>query len=195
MAAVLLPRRARRNLLAVAGLVVAATCVAIADMRVGGPGANVVQELVLKYGGHLAVRAELWQRGLLILHDFPLTGIGINTLPLVLPVMYPLIISSGDPRPPPHVHNFLLQTGVDLGVPGVLALIWILGVTSRLLWGGWKAQQGSARLLALSLGAGLIAHLIFGLTDAVALGARPGFLLWWTFGLAEAVWVTRSSSR
>ncbi len=39
------------------------------------------------------------------------------------------------------------------------------------------------RSLTLGLGGGLLAHLLYGLTDAVALGAKPGVLLWMLLGL------------
>jgi hypothetical protein len=46
---------------------------------------------------------------------------------------------------------------------------------------------GGTRLMALGLLGGLLAHFLYGLTDAVALGAKPGFLFWWllamTYGL------------
>jgi hypothetical protein len=37
--------------------------------------------------------------------------------------------------------------------------------------------------LALGLGGGLLAHLLYGLMDAVALGAKPGVLFWMLLGL------------
>jgi len=43
--------------------------------------------------------------------------------------------------------------------------------------------HGAWRLLALGLFGGLLAHFLFGLTDAVALGAKPGFLFWWLLGM------------
>jgi hypothetical protein len=39
------------------------------------------------------------------------------------------------------------------------------------------------KTLVLGLGGGLAAHLIYGLTDAVALGAKPGLLYWMLLGL------------
>ena len=38
-------------------------------------------------------------------------------------------------------------------------------------------------LLALGLGAGLVAHFVFGVMDAVALGSRPNFLWWMAMGM------------
>lgn len=45
----------------------------------------------------------------------------------------------------------------------------------------------SFRALALGLGGGLLAHLVYGLTDAVALGARPGVIFWMLLGLITAL--------
>lgn len=45
----------------------------------------------------------------------------------------------------------------------------------------------SMRALAFGLGAGLLAHMLYGLTDAIALGARPGVLFWMLLGLVTAL--------
>lgn len=45
----------------------------------------------------------------------------------------------------------------------------------------------SARALATGLGGGLLAHMVFGLTDAVTLGAKPGVLFWMLLGLVVAL--------
>ncbi len=45
------------------------------------------------------------------------------------------------------------------------------------------ATFNAQRAAALGLGGGLFAHLVYGLTDAVALGARPGFVFWMLLGL------------
>jgi hypothetical protein len=36
--------------------------------------------------------------------------------------------------------------------------------------------------------AGFVAHGVFGLTDAVALGAKPGLFFWLLLALTAAVW-------
>jgi len=47
---------------------------------------------------------------------------------------------------------------------------------------------GAVRLLALGLLGGLLAHFIYGMTDAVALGAKPGFLFWWLLGMVYGLY-------
>ena len=39
------------------------------------------------------------------------------------------------------------------------------------------------RSLALGLAAALLAHMLYGMVDAVALGAKPGLLFWMLLGL------------
>ena len=41
---------------------------------------------------------------------------------------------------------------------------------------------------ALGLGGGLLGYFVYGLTDAVALGAKPGFLWWWLLALATGLY-------
>jgi len=61
--------------------------------------------------------------------------------------------------------------------------------------GGWFSVLGTspfadARLVqmaVLGLGGGLLAHLLWGLTDAMALGARPAFLFWVILGLISGL--------
>ena len=49
-------------------------------------------------------------------------------------------------------------------------------------------RRGFTRSLTLGLGGGLLAHLLYGLTDAVALGAKPGVLFWMLLGLIAGLY-------
>ncbi len=87
----------------------------------------------------------------------------------------------------PHAHNVYLQTAVDLGIAGLMAFVGLWLIV------GWQAAQayrrapnGSARGAIAGLGAGRAAYLIYGLTDAITLGAKPLVLLWVTVGLIVA---------
>jgi putative inorganic carbon (HCO3(-)) transporter len=118
-----------------------------------------------------------------MIQDFPLTGIGLNTFPIIADKLYPMVINGPDARIP-HAHDIFLQTAVDLGVPGLIAFVVLLTVavaTVALARRSTKVWQSG---LVAGLGAGLLAHFIFGLTDAVTLGAKPGVLLWIVLGTA-----------
>jgi hypothetical protein len=67
-----------------------------------------------------------------------------------------------------HAHNELLQA-TDLGVPGLVALLAIYFGTFGMLWSLWHgAPDLETRYLALGLAGGLLAHAIYGFTDAIA---------------------------
>ena len=137
--------------------------------------------------GSLASRTEIWARALYALRDFPLTGMGMNNFRRVVPVLYPFFS-----LPPTidiaHAHNQFLQAGLDLGLAGLIAYLalWMIGaaLTVRCLR---RADAGWTRALALGLGAALLASFIFGLTDAIALGAKPGILFWSLLALLVAL--------
>ncbi len=137
-------------------------------------------------------RLEIWSRALYGLQDFPFTGMGLGTFRRVAPVLYPFFMIAPD-HDVAHAHNFYLQSGLDLGIPGLIAIfaIWIVGFA--MLRQAFSSQQVihglPIRDLAVGVAAGLLAHFVYGLTDAVALGARPGFLLWVMFGLATGIYV------
>ncbi|CAN5424588.1 hypothetical protein BH10CHL1_BH10CHL1_06950 [soil metagenome] len=151
----------------------------------------------------LSGRAEVWQRALYALRDFPLTGIGIGTFDLIIPKLYPYTKMSGANIP--HAHNLFLQVGVDLGLPGLVAYSWLLVSAIRILIGilrsageveqPGRASSGSARVrhalrkerkrcaaLRWTLAAGglgaFASLLIHGLVDAVAWGTKVAFLAW-----------------
>jgi putative inorganic carbon (HCO3(-)) transporter len=130
----------------------------------------------------LSSRPDIWQRALYGIKDFAFTGMGMGTFREVMPVVYP-IYNLGD-KDVAHAHNHLFQAALDLGIPGLVAYlaIWV-GAATML----WKVLHNGTthhlRTLAIGLAGCLLAYFVYGLTDAVALGARPGFLFWFLLGL------------
>jgi O-antigen ligase len=80
-----------------------------------------------------------------------------------------------------NAHNFLIQSLVTLGIPGLVLTAWALLRTSIVSYGGLRAAKGSGRLLLVALwGAliGLIVALSFGVTTP-----EVSVWLWLTVGL------------
>jgi len=133
-------------------------------------------------------RFEIWHRAVALMQDFPYTGIGLNAFPYVSEVLYPYPHRSAAGLVP-HAHNNLLQVGVDLGMPGLVAYVGLLVVFALCAWRIDRlARSRSFRLLAAGIFAGVLAHQVYGLTDAITLGAKPGFLLWMLLGLMAALY-------
>ncbi len=140
----------------------------------------------------LSGRLEIWSRALMGIADFPLTGMGVNSFRRVVTVLYPLYgippeIDLG------HAHNHLLQTALDLGLPGLVSYLAIWFISAGLLWRTQRelvarhATRHPYYGLTAGLAGALLAGWIFGIFDAVALGARPAFLWWLLLGLTASV--------
>jgi putative inorganic carbon (hco3(-)) transporter len=132
----------------------------------------------------VAGRIEIWTRAVYAIQDVPFTGMGMNTFRRVMPVLYPSrTIAPG--KDVAHAHNHLLQSALDLGIPGLIAYaaIW-LGTAALLVAVYRRAPERSHRVIAGGIGAGLVAHFVFGLTDAIPLGAKVGALFWLTLALS-----------
>lgn len=143
-----------------------------------------------------AFRSEIWSRAIYGIQDFAFTGMGMNTFRKVVHVLYPLFLIAPD-FDLGHAHNEFLQAALDLGIPGLIAFvginigalwmlidIWRVASSSLPITGSWSF---TTRALTLGLAGGLLAHMLFGLTDAVALGAKPGFLFWMLLGLITSL--------
>jgi putative inorganic carbon (HCO3(-)) transporter len=131
--------------------------------------------------GELALvgRVEAWQRAIYMIQDFPFTGIGIGTFDPVADALYPLFLVSPD-LDVAHAHNNLLEVGVDLGIPGLVAYVALLTAFGVAAWrAASRASPDSAhRALVMGLACGMLAHQVFGLTDAFILGTKLGIVMW-----------------
>jgi putative inorganic carbon (HCO3(-)) transporter len=158
----------------------AAAGVGLAVLAIIGQGPALV-ELLLRMdasNGTLASRVETWQRGLMMLQDFPFTGIGIGTYNEVAHRLYPFFIAAQN-EVVAHAHNTILQVGVDLGIPGLVAFVALLtGFFTAAVRAYVSTTDVGQRALLAGLGCGMLAHQTFGLTDAFILGTKPGVLMW-----------------
>jgi putative inorganic carbon (hco3(-)) transporter len=139
----------------------------------------------------LDARVEIWSRAIYGIEDFPFTGMGLNTFRKLVNVLYPLFTISPD-IDIAHAHNTWLQVALDLGLPGLVAYLGVWLATLVMLFQSLRRSAPVAPLLwALALGllGALAGSFGYGLTDTVALGARPGFLWWMLLALAVLVWM------
>jgi putative inorganic carbon (HCO3(-)) transporter len=150
-----------------------------------GMGEFLVQQGAMDASGAVswAGRLELWSRALCAIADFPFGGVGMNMFRRIVRPLYPLfVIPLG--KDIGHAHNAFLQVALDLGLPGLVCYLALLGGTLVVGWQAFRrSRQGLTRVVALSGIVGLAVHAIWGMVDAVALGAKQGFLWWAMVGL------------
>ena len=148
---------------------------------------DVVTQFLNASGGttgeiSLSGRPEIWSRAIYAIQDFPFTGTGLGTFRRVVNLLYPLF-TVGPDTDIAHAHNMFLQVAVDVGLPGLIAYLALLELAGVVAWGAARRGSGAVRSLGLGLFAGLIALHIYGLTDAIALGSKPGLVFWMALGL------------
>ncbi len=143
--------------------------------------------------GTMQSRMEVWQRAIYMIQDFPYTGIGIGTFDKVANAMYPFFLLGPDAKVT-HAHNTLLEVGVDLGIPGLLAYVALLTCFAVAAWSAYHTLSDRAlQALIVGLACGMLAHQVFGLTDAFLLGTKPGVVMWAFLGLVGGLYVHRKS--
>lgn len=132
-------------------------------------------------------REAIWAIGLADVRRSPWVGIGLDVFRKTIKV---------PPRPPgppadtdiAHVHNVFLQTALDVGLPGLVVYMALLVLAMTLcLRVHTQARFSAEQSLALGLFGNLVAVHLFGMTDAIVLGAKVGLFLWWTLGLVAVL--------
>jgi len=138
----------------------------------------IAAQAALRDEDSFSARIFIWQAGIDITLDYPLTGIGLNQYrSRAVRALYP--VPGYETAVLPHAHNEWIQMGADMGIPGVAVLCVLYIVT---IWRLVKAFR-SGNKLAAGIGAGLLAHAFFGLGDAITLYDRFTFIFWWLLGL------------
>ena len=158
------------------------------EAAVGGTANSGAAESGQAALNSLEGRLEIWSRAIYGIQDFPFTGMGMNTFRRVVPVLYPLFLISPD-QDIAHAHNIWLQVALDLGLPGLIAYLTIWIVTIAMLVQVLRGTQDTwLRAVSVGILGCLAGYFVYGITDTVALGAKPGFLWWMLIGLATALW-------
>jgi putative inorganic carbon (HCO3(-)) transporter len=146
-------------------------------------GTDRVHALVSSLRGPLQFRLDIWREAVRVLSASPWFGDGISQfrqLSLWSPAPFSVAFH------PSHAHNTFLQVALDLGLPGLAAYAAVLVIVLVL---ARRAARGPDRIVArLAVGAALslIAVHAFGLTDAIALGAKVGAFQWASVGMILA---------
>lgn len=132
--------------------------------------------------GEAAVsRAALWRDILTLVRDYPFTGSGLGSTPMVYSTYILLIhvpyIS--------HAHNLFLQIAVQQGLPGLAAFLWLVGLGIRALMRPQPRRILGGRFRTAAF-ASLVALLVHGMVDAVPYVSRLVPIVFLPIGVALA---------
>jgi putative inorganic carbon (HCO3(-)) transporter len=130
--------------------------------------------------GRLGGRATFWSLGLQAIKKHPVFGIGMNRFRL-----NPIIFYHDA-----HAHNQLIHTGAELGLPAMIAYVALLLLAGYMCWVVWRDSKTSPwlRAVARALAASQLAFFIFGIGDAIPLGAKTGIFFWVSLSFIAAAY-------
>ena len=132
-------------------------------------------------------RLDIWREGLHQLRGSPWLGIGLNEF------RHTLRQQPGEWKDEAHAHNIFLQTALDLGLIGLVSYASLMGYL--LLRADQVARGPDVVARRVAAGAALVltgVH-VFGVADAVSLGAKIGLFQWLAGGLILGAWRTQQS--
>ena len=132
-------------------------------------------------------RLGIWGQALDGIRDHPVWGMGLGAFGLLARLVYPLV-PVAEAAPIEDAHNLYFQTALDFGLLGALLLVvlLVLATLTALRLARARPPRALSRLWAAGLLGALVAHALYSLTDAVALGTLGGVALWFVFGLIMA---------
>ena len=144
------------------------------------PAINPDTVTAIGYLDTIAFRQEIWYWAIEAIYDFPYTGTGLGTFRRVAQRIYPVAINLDYDGT--HAHNIFLQVAVDIGVFGLISYCALLLATAFMAW-SVAAESIEHKAMAIGLLCGIISVHIFGLSDALVLGSKPGILFWIELGM------------
>jgi len=120
-----------------------------------------------------------WKPAIVEIKQHPVFGMGMNqarTIPVV-----------GEKQG--HLHNLILHTAAELGIPAMIAYMVILfgaAVMCRKVW--MFAEENWTKNSVLGLGCGQLALFVFGFLDVIPLGAKVGIFFWISLALITSLY-------
>ena len=129
-------------------------------------------------------RLGIWNQAADAIRDHPLWGMGLGEFGALARSVYPLVVPAQGPLLE-DAHNLYLQTALDFGLAGLLVFLCagLVVLISAVRLVRDRPPRTLGRLWAAGLLGALLAHALYSLTDAVALGTLAGVPLWFLFGL------------
>ncbi len=161
----------------------------------GGSITEIINLLDTNQYETLPGRLEAWRNTIHLIRDFPFTGAGIGTYSMLFKEVYTFIPFRLQGTGSYHAHNTFLAVAIDLGIPALVLYAALLSSSISMVWDTLKPVRSIVRVLLVGLACGLLAHQVFGLTDAYLLGTKLGVIMWIFYGLITAIFVHKEHFR
>jgi len=125
-------------------------------------------------------RLKWWGIAAETIYKHPTFGIGMNRIRLHPDVGYERS----------HVHNHFLQTAAEMGLPALLAYLFLVGAALGMCLRVARSPVESwMKPAALGLGCGQLAHLLYGFVDSIPLGSKVGIFFWLSLAAVTSLYL------
>jgi tetratricopeptide (TPR) repeat protein len=133
-----------------------------------------------KLEGTMFLRVFQYLTGLKIIHDYPILGIGPETLGMIYPQYLSKIYrETGEYRDfknQNRIHNDFLDIAVSRGLLGLGVYLWFVFAYARMVWKGCMKANSSDKILIIGLCASCLAYFI---QNQFSFGHVPILTLFW----------------
>jgi O-antigen ligase len=128
-------------------------------------------------------RVYMWEAGVRMFHDHPLTGVGLQDLH----ALYDQYRSPDSVERAGHLHNAYVQIAASMGLVGLAAFAWLYASLLRTAWAGVRVGARGTRAERGSEAEALAAGVRIGVTAALV-GFLVAGLFEWNFGDEELLY-------
>lgn len=138
--------------------------------------------LIEQYRDSDSVRIRLWKFGIIHLKDSPVFGIGYGRKNFA--TVYPEFFKKDSQHF--HTHNTFINIGLELGIPGLIALLWLFWVILKSLWKDWKDKMNEKRILSFAIFVSVVGFLVRIQLDHLLVD-EMALMLWLLVGMGFAI--------
>ena len=127
-------------------------------------------------------RIDLWRFGIVHLKDRAVFGFGYGraNFAKVYPEFFKRSILLF------HTHNTFLNISLELGIPGLIALLWLFWVILKTLWKDWKDKLNENRILSFAIFVSVVGFLVRIQFDHLLVD-EMALMLWLLVGIGFAI--------
>lgn len=148
----------------------------IVNPHVNSPTINVIRKLK----GSTYYRSFQYLTGITIVRDYPILGIGLDTLGIIYPEylkkLYMSFNQHKDFVNQNRIHNDFLDVTISTGFLGLGVYLWSIFAYSKMIWKGAKESEVLDRILIIGLCSGCLAYFI---QNQFSFGHIPIITIFW----------------